>query len=179
VKSSFEFAWSENFPGNFIRKRKDHDPKPRIFHFSFELPPPPWPWGRKTTQKRREIEKPSQEVIKWKAMAMANENGFRSSSEAMGKRKKLKPNRGIYLWIDQQIDFVVDDRVETLLLEELDGVLAVVVVAPAEEDQTVVLGDVDLVDVPEEIFGVGDDSEQLERTKMKEKLTRTLTSSPH
>jgi hypothetical protein len=42
----------------------------------------------------------------------------------------------------------------------------------------VVLGDVDLVDVPEEIFGVSDDSEELKRKKMKEKLPRTFRNSP-
>lgn len=55
----------------------------------------------------------------------------------------------IYLWINQEINFVVDDRVKTFFFEVFDGVLTVVVITPAEQNQTMVFRNVDLGDVTE------------------------------
>lgn len=43
----------------------------------------------------------------------------------------------LYLLVDQKINFVVNNRVKAFLFQEFDGVFAVIVIAPAEEDLSI------------------------------------------
>jgi hypothetical protein len=59
---------------------------------------------------------------------------------------------------------------KALFFEILDGIFAVIVIAPAEENQAEVFGDVNLTDVAKQIFGVCDNTEKLkgcEKIKVK------------
>lgn len=44
----------------------------------------------------------------------------------------------------QHIHFVIDDGMQTQFLEQLDGVFGIVVIAPAEENQPALLGQIHL-----------------------------------
>jgi hypothetical protein len=71
-----------------------------------------------------------------------------------------------YLRIDQHIKFIVDNGVKALFFEILDGILAVIIIAPAEENEAEVFGNVHLTDVSKKVFGVGDNAEKLKRRKL-------------